>query len=90
MFIYCLQIVITEVTLSETVSVRIPQDLKEKLDELGINVSEAVRKCLIRVVAREENMRRLEEVDRAVRVRGIKLPKGTAEGLIREERDLEH
>ena len=76
--------------MSSTVSVRIPRELKERLDELDINVSDAVRRYLLSMVAREENIRKLDEVDKALRSRGLKIPEGTAEGLIREERDLEH
>ena len=71
-------------------SVRIPRELKEKLDELNINVSDAVRRYLLSIIAREENIRKLDEVDRVLRSRDLKIPEGTAEGLIREERDLEH
>ena len=71
-------------------SVRIPRELKEKLDELEINVSDEVRRCLSNMVAREESLRKLEEVDKVLRSRDLKIPEGTAEVLIREERDLEH
>jgi predicted transcriptional regulator len=76
--------------LSSTVSVRISRELKEKLDELNINVSDAVRKYLLSIIAREENIRKLDEVDKGLRSRTLKIPEGTAEDLIREERDLEH
>jgi len=76
--------------LSSTVSVRIPREIKEKLDELKINVSDAVRKYLLSIIAREENIKRLDEVDRVLRSRDLKIPEGTAESLIREERDHEH
>lgn len=78
------------IALSSTVSVRISRELKEKLDELNINVSDAVRKYLLSIIAREENIRKLDEVDKGLRSRTLKIPEGTAEDLIREERDLEH
>ena len=76
--------------MSDTVSVRIPRKVKKKLQELDVNLSEAVRACLQRIIEREENLRRLEEVDRELRSVGAKAPKGTAETLIREDRDFEH
>jgi Arc/MetJ-type ribon-helix-helix transcriptional regulator len=75
--------------LSSTVSVRVPNEVKKKLEELDINISEAVRRHLLEIIAREERMRKLEEVDRVLRSRNLKVPEGTALSLIREERDLE-
>jgi len=76
--------------LSSTISVRIPPDVKRKLEELNINISDAVRKYLFNIVERQENIRKLEEVNQELRSRTLKIPKGTAETLIREDRDLEH
>lgn len=75
--------------LSSTVSVRVPNEVKKKLEELDINISEAVRRHLLEIIAREERMRKLEEVDRVLRSRNLRVPEGTASSLIREERDLE-
>ena len=76
--------------MSSTISVRIPPDVKRKLEELNINISDAVRKYLFNIVERQENIRKLEEVNQELRSRTLKIPKGTAETLIREDRDLEH
>ena len=75
--------------MSSTVSVRVPNEVKKKLEELDINVSEEVRKHLLEIIAREERMRRLEETNRALRSRNLKVPEGTASSLIREGRDHE-
>jgi len=75
--------------LSSTVSVRVPNEIKTKLEELDINISEAVRRHLIELIAREERLRKLEEVDKALRSRNLRISEGTASNLIREERDLE-
>ena len=75
--------------MSSTVSVRVPNEVKKKLEELDINVSEEVRKHLLEIIAREERMKRLEETNRALRSRNLKVPEGTASSLIREGRDHE-
>jgi len=75
--------------LSSTVSVRVPNEVKKKLEELDINISEAVRRHLLELIAREERLRKLEEVNKALQSRNLRVPEGTASSLIREERDLE-
>lgn len=76
-------------SLSSTISVRIPNEVKKRLEELDINVSETIREHLLEIISREERLRRLEEVDRALRSRNIRVPEGTASSLIREGRDVE-
>jgi post-segregation antitoxin (ccd killing protein) len=76
--------------MNDTVSVRIPREIKEKLREYNINVSEVIRTCLHDTVRREENLRRLKEVDQELQLTRRSTPRGTAAGLIREDRDLEH
>jgi post-segregation antitoxin (ccd killing protein) len=39
--------------MNDTVSVRIPREIKEKLKEFNINVSEVIRTCLQDTVRRE-------------------------------------
>ena len=87
MFINCL--LQCKHDLSSTVSVRVPNEIKTKLEELDINISEAVRRHLMELIAREERLRKLEEVDKALRSRNLRISEGTASNLIREERDLE-
>jgi hypothetical protein len=67
----------------------VPRDVKKKLEELDINVSEAVRSYLIGLLETQERLRRLEDADKNIRSRGLKVCKGTAEELIREGRDIE-
>lgn len=76
--------------MSDTISVRVPHEVKKRLQELGINASEAVRSCLLSIIQKEESLKKLEEVDRELGARALKTPKGTAETLIRDDRDLEH
>jgi post-segregation antitoxin (ccd killing protein) len=76
--------------MNDTVSVRIPREIKEKLKEFNINVSEVIRTCLQDTVRREENLRRLKEVDQELQLARMSTPRGTAAGLMREDRDLEH
>ena len=75
--------------LSNTISVRVSDDLKRKLSELDINVSEIVRSCLEETVRVRENLAKLEEVNNRLASRSLKIPEGTASTLIREDRDLE-
>lgn len=75
--------------MGSTISVRVPNEVKKKLEELDVNVSEAVREHLLELVAREERLRMLEEVDGALRSRNMRVPQGTASSLIREGRDVE-
>jgi len=63
-------------------------DLKAKLEEFDVNVSEIVRSCLIEEVRRRENLSRLDEINGRLKVRG-KIQSGTASELIREDRDTE-
>ncbi len=73
--------------LSGTViSVRIPKELKEKLENLNVNVSEIVRGFLEKYVE-EVEMKRLEERLRRLRIRlaGKVDPTIIAE-LVREDR----
>jgi hypothetical protein len=76
--------------LSDTISVRIPHNVKKRLQELDVNLSEVVRTCLINIIQREENLEKLEDVDQELRSRTSRPPKGTADTLVREDRDLEH
>lgn len=71
---------------SIVVSIRIPRELKEKLEELNINVSEVTRKLLEEYVEEvemkilEENLKKLRE-----KLAG-KIDPATIARLIREDR----
>ncbi len=72
--------------MSVVISVRVPRRLKEELERLGINYSEAVREFLEELV-RRERARRLRE-----RMEALKRSIGRVEGdlatrFVREDRD---
>lgn len=72
-----------------SVSVRVPLDVRKKLEDLDVDVSDAVRSYLLSLVETREKLMKLHEVDQQIRLRGLKVGKGTAEVLVREERDRE-
>jgi len=49
--------------LSVVLSVRIPRRLKEELDRLGVNYSEAIRGYLEELVRREKARRLMERIE---------------------------
>jgi len=68
------------------VSVRIPRELKERLDKLNINVSEVIRGLLEGYVEKAE-LKRLEE--RLMRIRkrlAGRIDASTIAALVREDR----
>lgn len=71
---------------SVVVSVRIPRELKERLDKLNVNVSEIVRSFLEEYVE-EVELRRLEERLTEIRKRlAGRIDAGTIAALVREDR----
>lgn len=71
---------------SVVVSVRIPRELKERLDKLNINVSEVIRGLLEGYVEKAE-LKRLEE--RLMRIRkrlAGRIDASTIAALVREDR----
>lgn len=72
--------------MSVVIGVRVPQRLKEELEELGINYAEEIRRFLERRVREERARRLIEEIEsfrRGVKPIGFNL---SAEA-IREDRD---
>ncbi len=69
-----------------TVSAKVSKELRRKVKELKINVSEVVRKALEEAVRKLELQRFLAEVEEELK-RGPKLPKGTLTRLVRETRE---
>ena len=70
---------------SVTISVRIPRELKEKIDRYGVRVSEVVRKALEEEVRRRE----FEEAVKAAEELGelfSKIPDGEIVRVIKEYR----
>ena len=70
--------------MSVVIHVRIPRQLKEKIDELGINVSEEVRKYLEKRV-RQAEMERVADLIRSRLQRMKKVSDSTQ--LIRQDRE---
>jgi antitoxin component of RelBE/YafQ-DinJ toxin-antitoxin module len=68
------------------ISVRIRREVKEVLDEAGINVSEVVRNYLEDLARRIRVQRALNELD-AILSNIKPAEKGFAERLVREDRD---
>ncbi len=68
------------------ISIRIPRELKERLEKLNVNVSEVVREFLKRYIE-ELEMKRLEETLRNLRVcLAGKVDPATLAKLVREDR----
>ena len=73
-------------TMSVVIGVRVPKELKKKLDELGINYSEEIRKFLEELVFKERMRRVLEDVKR-IRKKIGKVEGNLAVEFVREDRD---
>ena len=70
----------------EAVSFRIPEDLKKKMKEVGINWSEEVRKFIKARVREHKRKMALEEIDKMLE-NLPKTEKGTEKKYVREDRD---
>jgi len=73
--------------LSVTISVRVPEGIKRRLEELRVDISKEVRGHLERVIEREEGIARLREAEEAMRKARVRVPGGTSAALVREGRD---
>ena len=87
MFIFLFTIMLTLVfTMSTVIGVRVPREVKEELDRLGIDYSEEVRRLFEEIIKR----RRMEEAVKALRL--FRSSIGEVEGdhaaeIVREKRD---
>lgn len=74
--------------MSVTVTFRVPRELKERMDRLRgrVNWSEEVRRFLERRVRELEQVRAIEELESLIK-RLPQVPRGTAVGYVREDRD---
>ncbi len=70
-----------------TVSAKIPEEFKRRIDELGINISRVIRRSLEEEVRRREE-ERLRKIAGEVGMILRKIPEGEITRLIREDRDL--
>jgi len=83
----CITLCITVADLrSVVVSVRIPQELKEKLDKLNINVSEVVRSLLEKYIKEVELERLREKLKKLNKRLAGKVDASTIAILVREDR----
>jgi Arc/MetJ-type ribon-helix-helix transcriptional regulator len=73
--------------MSETFSVRIPRELKEKIDRNPADWSQEVREFLAERVKQIELLRTLEEIDSQPEKRKTKIDSTT---LIREDRERQN
>ncbi|MBS7649801.1 hypothetical protein KEJ35_00380 [Candidatus Bathyarchaeota archaeon] len=69
---------------SVTVSAKVPESLKKRLDELGINISETIREALNREVEKKLRAKVVEDFSAS---KCKILPKGTITRIIREIRE---
>ena len=87
MFIFLFTILLTSVfTMSTVIGVRVPKEIKEELDRLGVDYSEEVRLLFERIIRR----RKMEEALKALRQ--FRSSIGEVEGdlaaeVVRGERD---
>ena len=74
--------------MSVTISFRVPKELKKKMDELRgtINWSEELRRYLERRIREYEQSKAIEELEKVIESLPP-LPRGTAVGYVREDRD---
>lgn len=73
--------------VSVVISIRIPRELKERLEELNVNVSKVVREFLEKYVS-ELELKRLREELRELRERlSGRVDPITIANLVREDRD---
>ncbi len=74
--------------MSVTVSFRVPEELKRRMDRLRkyVNWSEELRKFLERRVREYEQERAIEELEEIIR-KMPSSPRGTATKYVREDRD---
>jgi len=68
-----------------TISARIPEELKKKLKEYGINVSDIVRKALMKEVKKKEAEKIKKELQQLKAIRKLSSKEITV--LIREDRE---
>jgi len=73
-------------TVSVVIGIRVPKELKKKLDELGIRYSEKVRRFLEELVWRETMREILENIYR-IRKRIGRVEGNLSAKFVREDRD---
>ncbi|CAD5244193.1 type II toxin-antitoxin system VapB family antitoxin [Thermococcus camini] len=68
------------------ISVRVPDELKEKMKKYDINWSEEIRRFIASRISKEEKRRTVEMMHELL-AGGIPAKEGTAKRYVREDRD---
>jgi hypothetical protein len=84
MFLFCGHICLRDVNMSETFSVRIPKELKEKIEQNPADWSQEVRNFLTERIKQKELLAILKEIDSQPEKRKTKVD---STALIREDRE---
>ncbi len=75
----------------EVIQITIPEELRSQLEELGIDISEAILAYLKGLAERARRLRVLKSIEeRVASLVGQGLPAGTVERLLREDREHGH
>jgi anaerobic ribonucleoside-triphosphate reductase len=67
------------------VSVKVPEGIKKRMRQVEINWSEEIRSYILKKIKETEKEQKLKEIREMIR--GVKVHKGTASALVREDRD---
>ncbi len=81
------QICLLDVNMSETFSVRIPRELKQKIDQNPADWSQEVRNFLTERIKQMELLKTLDEIETRAEKRKTKIDSVT---LIREDRERQN
>jgi hypothetical protein len=84
MFLFSIHYCLRDVNMSETFSVRIPKELKEKIEQNPDDWSQEVRNFLTERVKQKELIKALDEIEKRAEKRKTKFDSVT---LIREDRE---
>ena len=75
----------------EVIQITIPEELRSQLEELGIDISEAILAYLKGLAERARRLRVLKSIEeRVASLVGQELPAGTVERFLREDREHGH
>ena len=75
---------------SVVISVRIRKEEKKLLEEEGVNVEAAVKEYLVNRASMSRQRKMIDRLTKVIKKRVRRAPAGTAEKLIREDRDAGH
>lgn len=75
---------------SVVISVRIRKEEKRLLEEEGVNVEAAVKEYLVNRAAMSRQRKMIDRLAKVIKEKVKPAPAGTAERLVREDRDAGH